>query len=81
VGETENDFPETDVHPLLHFHILCSVFLSCHLTLVVNGAQLIIFIVVVIGLLPEQRHRVHCGLELPSKSGEPWSPLRGKEQA
>lgn len=49
----ENIFCETNMHSLLHFHVSHSVFLSCHLTIAVKGAQLTIFIVMFIGLLPE----------------------------
>lgn len=43
---TENVFPETNMHPFLHFHISHSVFLSSYLIMVVNGAQQTFFIVV-----------------------------------
>lgn len=42
----ENIFPKTGMHPLLYFHISHSVFSSCYLIIVVNGAQQIFFIVV-----------------------------------
>lgn len=43
---TENIFPEANIHSLLHFHISHSVFSSCYLIIVANGAQQIFFIVV-----------------------------------
>lgn len=49
----EKVFPENRTHPLLHFHISHSVFLNCYLTTMVNGAQLIIFIVVFMGLFSD----------------------------